>query len=312
MKDGRNHAAYGTDGHKFYVMTGRGKNNGDTLGFSKGFDTVQIYDPKTDTWESSDDDDSWIAPSPVPRAGVTVALFIEGEFWLIGGSSKQDAPNPCIKLGPNWLYYRTDIYNIATNTWRDGPDMHFAAGATTPVFDPETYKVYLPGGAVRENKSQPGETFQVLDIVQAKTLISPNPTPGDYVPPPDFCDEHNWDNREATCGDCRVLAKNMRGEPYFGRCDLYCQAHNRQCVGAWEELGDSCVADRTGSCDTPFGETNDVICECTVELDACLVAPCGANTECTDIIDGPYLGLVEECLSRQHVVGFEIAMTVHH
>jgi hypothetical protein len=290
MPQGRNHAAYGTDGEKYYIMTGRGKNNGDTLGFSLGFDTVQIYDPKTNKWESSDDKKSWIQPSPVPRAGVTVAVYYQGEFWLIGGSSKQDAPNACIKLGPNYLYYRTDIYNIATNTWREGPDMHFTAGATTPVIDREEMKIYLPGGAVRENKSQPGETFQVLDLKLAVTLISPNPSlneNNEYVPPPDLCDEHNWKDTEAICGDCKVLASNMRDQPYFGRCDNYCESHHRRCVGAWEELGNSCVVKNEGKCDQPFGYTNDVICECSVELDACLAAPCGENTDCVDVKDGP-------------------------
>lgn len=185
MKDmpyGRNHAAYGTDGEKLFIMTGRGiddnKKNGDTLGFSLGYDTVQIYDPRTDSWETSRDENAWIKPSPVPRAGVTVALYIDGEFWLIGGSSKQPAPNACIKLGPNYLYYRTDIYNPRTNTWREGADMHFAAGATTPLLDLESRKVYLPGGATRENKSKPGAVFQVLDIDTALTYMTPPASEG--------------------------------------------------------------------------------------------------------------------------------------
>lgn len=175
MPYGRNHAAYGTDGKRMYIMTGRGNDNGDangnTLKFSLGYDTIQIYDPATDTWTTSVDDG--VEPSPVPRAGVTVAIYYQHEFWLIGGSSKQDVvPNPCIKLGPNNLYYRTDIYNPITNTWRPGPDMHFAAGATTPVIDYETEKIYLPGGATRENRSKPGAVFQVLDLKQAKISSS--------------------------------------------------------------------------------------------------------------------------------------------
>jgi hypothetical protein len=169
MPYGRNHAAYGTDGVNFWIMTGRGKDdgvsNGERLGFALGYTTTQVYYPASNTWKNSRDHPDELTPGPVPRAGVTRLIFYKGEIWVIGGSSKQDkAPNADIKLGPHNLYYRIDIYNPLRRTWRSGPDMYYTCGATSPVFDKETNKVYFVGGAVRERPSLPGQTLLVLDL----------------------------------------------------------------------------------------------------------------------------------------------------
>jgi len=55
MPAGRNHTASGTDGRKLYVVGGRGPGSGDGNGVANGFATVQVYDPGTGRWASSDD-----------------------------------------------------------------------------------------------------------------------------------------------------------------------------------------------------------------------------------------------------------------
>lgn len=84
MPDGVNHAASATDGQRMYVFGGRkGQNR-----VGDGFDFTQIYDPLTDTWETSEDD-SAIEPLPAPRGGTGRALYLpeENVFLVVGGES---------------------------------------------------------------------------------------------------------------------------------------------------------------------------------------------------------------------------------
>jgi hypothetical protein len=54
---------------------------------------------------------------------------------------------------------------------------------------------------------------------------------------------------------------------YAGLCDNYCAAIGKQCVGAWEEQGDSCNVEYLGGCEDDFGSTSDAICECSPDSD---------------------------------------------
>ena len=70
------------------------------------------------------------------------------------------------------------------------------------------------------------------------------------------------------CGECKVLVDNFE-TTYGGHCTNYCAAIGMRCIGAWEEVGDTCQEASTESCDHHMHDasgaataTSDAICEC--------------------------------------------------
>jgi len=62
-------------------------------------------------------------------------------------------------------------------------------------------------------------------------------------------------------GGCTVLVDDL--DSTYQSCDNYCQAHNRNCVGAWNEDDDSCRVHKTYTCSYKFSSTPDALCECS-------------------------------------------------
>ena len=112
----RNHAASGTDGRFLYVFGGRGPGSGDGNVVANGFDDVQIYDPQTDAWRVSDGTAGAPTPLPQARGGMGKAVWLNGEFWILGGETEDGAGATSRNV-----YARVDIYNPRTNSWRTGP-----------------------------------------------------------------------------------------------------------------------------------------------------------------------------------------------
>jgi len=100
-----NHAASGTDGERLFVFGGRQGPNVP----QPGFDDVQIYDPVTDTWETSDGGD--VTAMPKPRGGTGRAVFTGGEFWIMGGEDSSNA------------YGDVQVYDPVADAWRDEAPM---------------------------------------------------------------------------------------------------------------------------------------------------------------------------------------------
>jgi N-acetylneuraminic acid mutarotase len=155
MPRGVNHAAASTDGELFYVFGGRGGKN-DT---SNGFNTVQVFDPATNTWRSSDVAGSGLAPLPQARGGMGKAVFANGEFYVIGGETR-DGP------GANAFhtYDRVDIYNPVSNTWRRGPDLPTARHGIFPLLHDN--RIYVAGGGPRSMQVN----FNVSNILEILDL----------------------------------------------------------------------------------------------------------------------------------------------
>ena len=70
------------------------------------------------------------------------------------------------------------------------------------------------------------------------------------------------------CGECKVLVDNFEST-YGGHCTNYCQALGMRCVGAWEEVNDTCEEASAESCDHHMHGsdggaivTSDAICQC--------------------------------------------------
>ncbi|MBW4562541.1 MAG: hypothetical protein KME32_15600 [Mojavia pulchra JT2-VF2] len=153
MKQGRNHTAAATDGSKLYVFGGRGFGSGDGNVPANGFDTVQIYDPATNTWISSLDSGSSLKPLPQARGGMGKAAYFNGEFYVMGGETLSGAGATA-----NQVYNRVDIYNPKTNTWQLGNSMPTARHGIFPlVYGNE---IYVAGGGTKVGHS----SSDVLEI----------------------------------------------------------------------------------------------------------------------------------------------------
>jgi N-acetylneuraminic acid mutarotase len=114
MPAGRNHAAAGTDGTRFYVFGGRGPGSGDGNVVADGFDDTQIYDPATDTWATSAEPSAGIPPLPQKRGGMGKAAYFGGELYVIGGETTSSGTG---QVAGN-VYNRVDVYDPVTRTWR--------------------------------------------------------------------------------------------------------------------------------------------------------------------------------------------------
>jgi N-acetylneuraminic acid mutarotase len=156
MPQGRNHAAAESDGTKMYVFGGRGPGSGDGNVVANGFDTVQIYDPTTDSWASSLDPGSPLEPLPQARGGMGTAVFANGEFWVMGGETL-DGPGATA----DHVYDRVDVYDPTTNSWRAGPPVPTARHGIFPVLDGS--RIHLAGGGVEAGASS-STVHEVLDL----------------------------------------------------------------------------------------------------------------------------------------------------
>ena len=167
MPQGRNHTASGTDGQKFYVFGGRGPGSGDRNVTTNGFDTTQVYDPATNTWQSSLTPGSTLAPLPQARGGMGKAVYLGGEFYVIGGETLTGADATA-----NGVYHRVDAYDPAANTWRLDAPMPTARHGIFPV--ELSGRIGVAGGGIKFGGSQSA----VLEV------FTPAPAPEPPPPPP--------------------------------------------------------------------------------------------------------------------------------
>ena len=150
MPTGRNHAAAATDGSKFWIFGGRDLGNFVT----NGFDTVFVYDPVMDTWESSDDFGSTLVPLPQARGGMGKAIWYQDEFYVFGGETLNGAG-----AGPNDTYDRVDVYDPATDTWRLETSMPTARHGIFPLLFES--RIFIAGGGTVAAFSQ-SNIFEVF------------------------------------------------------------------------------------------------------------------------------------------------------
>jgi N-acetylneuraminic acid mutarotase len=134
---GMNHTASATDGAKLYLFGGRAIGNAP----DNGYNTVQIYDPASNSWVSSSDTGSTLAPLPQARGGMGKAIFYNGDFYIMGGETVNGSGATA-----NHVYNRVDIYNVASNNWRLGTPMPTARHGICPAL--RGNRVYVAGGGV--------------------------------------------------------------------------------------------------------------------------------------------------------------------
>ena len=143
---GRNHAAAASDGQRMFVFGGRGLGSGAANVVANGFPDVQIYDPATDTWTTSLDPGSPLAPMPIGRGGTGKAVFYRGEFHVFGGET---LTGPGAQ--PGNVYDRVDVYDPLTNTWRLEAPMPTPRHGIFPVL--MHGKIYVAGGGTNAGSS---------------------------------------------------------------------------------------------------------------------------------------------------------------
>ena len=178
MPQGRNHAASASDGSKFYVFGGRGPGSGDGNVVANGFDTVEIYDPATNTWASSLDAGSTIPPLPQARGGMGKALFYGGEFYLMGGETLNGLG---ANQATNGVYDRVDIYNPVTKIWRPGIPMPTAKHGIFPLIGVNSQgqtRIHVAGGGTQAGSSSSNtlDSFLLVPAAAAAPTLPAAPS----------------------------------------------------------------------------------------------------------------------------------------
>ncbi|MBA2625328.1 MAG: hypothetical protein H0U89_06970 [Acidimicrobiia bacterium] len=146
MPRARNHAASAACDGRFWVVGGRGPGSGDSNVVADGFDTVQVYDPATRAWRSSDDAGSGLRPLPQPRGGMGKAVCLDGDLYIIGGETEDGAG-----ATERRVYARVDVYDIAEGTWRRADPMPTARHGIFPVL--ARGRIRVVGGGVQAGGS---------------------------------------------------------------------------------------------------------------------------------------------------------------
>lgn len=142
MPAGRDHAASATDGRRLFVFGGRAQGPGERRRVTNGCADVQIYDPATDSWRTSADAGAGVAPLPQARGGMGKAVYLGGEFYVLGGETA-DGPG----ANAAGVYARVDIYDPARNRWRRGRDMGVPRHGIFPV--EVAGRIFVAGGGTR-------------------------------------------------------------------------------------------------------------------------------------------------------------------
>jgi N-acetylneuraminic acid mutarotase len=147
MPVARNHAASATDGRRLFVFGGRGPGSGDSNVVANGFADLQVYDPVTDSWQWSTRSPAALAPLPQARGGMGKAVYVNGEFLVLGGETRDGKG-----AGPHGVYGRVDIYDPRDNRWRVGRDMPVPRHGIFPLL--AAGRVYVAGGGERAGWGQ--------------------------------------------------------------------------------------------------------------------------------------------------------------
>ena len=146
MAKGVNHAACGTDGTLLYSFGGRGGPNTPSV----GYDIVQIYDPSSGKWTTSSNT-NYIPALPQQRGGMGAAVYLGGEFYVIGGETTDGS------AGSKGAYNRVDVYNPSSRSWRSETNIPNGMHGIFPIA--LNGKIHIAGGGTNVGKSSSSSYF---------------------------------------------------------------------------------------------------------------------------------------------------------
>ena len=144
---GRNHAAAGTDGARFWIFGGRGEGSGPGNWVTNGFADVQVYDPLSDSWDASYLPGSALLPLPQERGGTGKAVYSQGEFYIFGGETAS-APGAT----PDGVFARVDVYDPLAHSWRAEKPLPTPRQGMHPLLFAS--RIWTVGGGVAAGYSQ--------------------------------------------------------------------------------------------------------------------------------------------------------------
>ena len=115
------------------------------------FDTVQVYDTVSDTWETSKDEDTELLDMEFDRGGMGNAVYYDGRIYIFGGETDWD--NYSDLANANGTFDIVDIYDIENNSWSRGESMIYARHGMFPVLYENAIYIAAGGGKVAYSHS---------------------------------------------------------------------------------------------------------------------------------------------------------------
>ena len=113
---------------------------------------VEMYDPKTDTWERKSD-------MPTARSGVSVSV-VDGKIYAIGGTKTKTIQAPRGFSSESEELATVEMYDPVTDTWTQKSDMPSPKKTMTCVVNG---KIYAIGGWLTTNEKPHLATVEVYD-----------------------------------------------------------------------------------------------------------------------------------------------------
>eukprot|EP01051_Picozoa_sp_SAG22_P006764 SAG22_NODE_453_length_10316_cov_27.583341_10_plen_148_part_00 len=128
-------------------------------------DTIVSLDTASGEWDST------LAPMPTARGLLCAAVTGGDTIWALGGRSNPPTADP---------FDTVEAYDIAGNTWREGPPMLSARQEAAAVYVEAANRVYVLGG-YGLGGGDPGSelgTVESLDVATGEWRAElPMPTP---------------------------------------------------------------------------------------------------------------------------------------
>ncbi len=160
-------------------------------------DTVEVYDPATDTWAKG-------KKMNHARDGAAISV-VDGKIYVMGGTGWPQLPN---RPGP--YLSSIEVFNPKTNQWRDIGEMSEPkSGHSASVING---KIYVIGGFFRGNG---------LDTKYFKTIEIYHPETGRWTQKPDMPVGKSGHAAEAINGKIYILTGADPDEVPFATVEVY-------------------------------------------------------------------------------------------
>ena len=160
-------------------------------------DTVEVYDPTTDTWAKA-------KKMNHARSGAAFSV-VDGKIYALGGTGWPQLPNH-----PGPFLSSMEVYNPETNQWRDIGDMPAAKSShTASVING---KIYVIGGFFRGNG---------LDMKHFKTIEIYHPETGRWTQKSDMPVGKSGHTAEAINGKIYIFTGADHDDAVFATVEVY-------------------------------------------------------------------------------------------